>query len=408
MYEERLKDLLERHLSNKITEVELDELFDLLDSTSQSTQERLLQEYFNTASPPKYRLTPDRKELLYQKLKDTLIERVESTINPPTFLQRYLSWTRYAAVAAVVLILLVTVHVVRKNLIRDAASTFAVIDSSDNNINDIYLENDGVPHLRLANGEVQSLEKNYENQLAELGVYIQHTETGETVYRVQDLTDAFPSSKQEYIVFSTPKGQTSQIVLHDGTTIWLNSGSSLSYPTVFSDKERRVRLVGEAYFDVAPNKNKPFNVETEQGGLIRVLGTQFNLKAYRDEKTVTTTLVEGAVEFKINKQIVYLNPEDQVAADLNVGSIHKRKVNVSEYTSWKDGYFSFNQQSIAQILEAVQRWYNIEEITYEHLSEEKFSGTFKRTKSLKSLLTKLERISNAKFLIKEKRIVVTQ
>jgi len=103
-----------------------------------------------------------------------------------------------------------------------------------------------------------------------------------------------------------------------------------------------------------------------------------------------------------------LKPSEQVTANENDAVLHKKSVQVDDFTTWKDGYFNFNEQSIPQILAKVQRWYNIEEISYDYMSDEKFTGTFKRTKSLKSLLFKLEKISNVKFQIKERRVVVTK
>ena len=222
------------------------------------------------------------------------------------------------------------------------------------------------------------------------------------------VADAAGSSQQENLVFTTPKGQSSKILLIDGTEVWLNSGSSLTYPSTFSGKERRVKLSGEGYFEVAHNVDKPFYVETEEGPLVRVLGTSFNVSAYKEDKRTTTTLVEGSVQLLSKSNQVVLKPNEQVIAHIDDALLRKERVNVSDFISWKDGYFSFNGQSIPEILAEVRRWYNIEEITYTYMPEEKFTGTFKRTKSLKSLLVKLEKISNVKFEIKERRIVVTR
>src|SRR5690606_27213140 len=138
-----------------------------------------------------------------------------------------------------------------------------------------------VPFLQLPNGEIQLLEGGSSNTLAETGVKITQGSAGEVIYEVQQADDS--RSQQENIVFTTPKGQSSKILLIDGTEIWLNSGSSLTYPAAFSDKERRVKLTGEGYFEVAHDATKPFYVETDEGPLIRVLGTSFNVSAYKGE-----------------------------------------------------------------------------------------------------------------------------
>ena len=188
----------------------------------------------------------------------------------------------------------------------------------------------------------------------------------------------------------------------------MNSGSSLTYPRAFAGKERKVKLSGEGYFDVAHNTEKPFYVETANGPLIRVLGTAFNVSAYGEDRATTTTLVRGMVRLESKYQKIVLKPSEQVIANGNDAEMHKKRVQVDDFTSWKDGYFNFNEQSIQDILSKVRRWYNIEDIDYTYLPDETFTGTFKRTKSLKSLLEKLEKISNVKFQIKERRVVVTK
>ena len=173
-----------------------------------------------------------------------------------------------------------------------------------------------------------------------------------------------------------PYGQRSDITLSDGTHIWLNSGSQLSYPTEFSGKTREVLLSGEAFFDVKPNPDKPFFVTTRELK-IRVLGTSFNVSAYDEDVTAQTILVTGKVTAGKNNllaQTIELAPGERLTYEKSKGSISKDKVDVRLYASWVNGYLIIENMPITEVLRKVQRYYNQDISTGEGLERITFSG----------------------------------
>ena len=201
-----------------------------------------------------------------------------------------------------------------------------------------------------------------------------------------------------------PKGQRASLMLSDGTKIWLNSQSKLIYPTQFSDKERNVRLEGEAFFDVAHKEHLPFVVHSPLLA-IKVLGTKFNVASYENDEQVTTTLAEGRVEVGDEKGSVRLKPEEQ--ALFCKGDRSLRVVDVGMYLAWKDGKFIFEEQSLEQIMKQLQRWYEMSVFyTNEEVKQYTFSGDLKKYDDFDKIIRMLEEVSGIKISIKENCVVI--
>lgn len=210
-----------------------------------------------------------------------------------------------------------------------------------------------------------------------------------------------------YNTLTIPPGGQYQVVLPDGTQVWLNSSSALSYPTEFSGNERRVKLTGEAYFEVAKNKDKPFYVEMNNTQ-IRVLGTHFDVSAYADDNAITTTLLEGSVQVSKNGKQALLKPGQQAVVDNGADKIAVSKVNTNTAVAWKNGYFVFDDEDIATIMKKVSRWYNADVEYKASFDGQRFGGTFARSKSIADLLKNLEQIGKVHFKITGRRITVMQ
>lgn len=222
------------------------------------------------------------------------------------------------------------------------------------------------------------------------------------------------TSTHEPLVLTTPKGGQYQLILPDGTKVWLNSGSSLKYPAKFEEEERLVELVcGEAYFEVATqlakdgsNRKRPFIVKTRQQE-VEVLGTQFNINAYADEVGITTTLVEGAVNIHHpggnTRGVTRLVPGEQ--AQLAGNSISVQKINSEEYTAWKEGYFYFNNADVYAMGKQLERWYDIDVIYKVTASDDLFVGKIPRHLSLASTLNVL-RSAGVRFKIEGRTLSV--
>lgn len=200
-------------------------------------------------------------------------------------------------------------------------------------------------------------------------------------------------------VLTTPKGGAYQVTLPDGTKVWLNAASTLKYPTKFTDTERVVELQGEAYFDVTKQQAKgggpmagaavPFKVKTKDQ-VVEVLGTGFNISAYAEDVETKTTLVEGRVNIVTNGGAgTLLLPGEQ--ATLRRSKVDVRKVDVEQFTAWKDGFFYFDNLSPQIALAQLARWYDVEVLYQGAIPEKRIFGMIDRGKSLGSVLKSLEK-----------------
>ena len=195
------------------------------------------------------------------------------------------------------------------------------------------------------------------------------------------------------------------IVLPDKSQVWLNAASSITYPSAFAGKERKVTLHGEAYFEITKNKEQPFIVNASNTN-IKVLGTHFNVMAYENEAAVATTLLEGSVALNSGKSSKMLIPGQQGLTGAD-GEIAIHKVDVNDVVAWKNGYFSFRNESIQTVMNKIARWYNVD-IEYKgKLSDETMEGSVSRDEDISELLDYLELTDIATFKIDGRRVIVT-
>ena len=186
-----------------------------------------------------------------------------------------------------------------------------------------------------------------------------------------------------------PKGQINQIFLADGSRIWLNSESTIEIPSVFTGDERLVRLSGEAFFEVAEDAKHPFKVKVE-GQTIEVMGTSFNVRAYHNSSVVQTTLKTGRIELQTQNERLTLSPGEQTALDKLTGDLSVKKVNPSNFDSWKEGRYEFINEDLIEVFHLVERWYDVELIyNKEDFKSMNFSGVIKRNNSIQHFLTLL-------------------
>src|SRR5690606_27194917 len=208
---------------------------------------------------------------------------------------------------------------------------------------------------------------------------------------------------------STPKGGTYSVTLSDGTRVWLNAASTLRYPARFSESERVVTLVGEAFFDVARTSKAPFKVVTN-GQTVEVLGTAFGISAYPDDQEVKTTLVEGAVRLKANDgEGTVLRPGEQ--GILKAASIEKQEVNVLTHTAWKDGLIVLKGADVSTVVKQIERWYDVEFVHADRLNASgalALSGELPRGIRLSELLGALEMYIDVTFKIEGRRVFVNK
>jgi ferric-dicitrate binding protein FerR (iron transport regulator) len=196
------------------------------------------------------------------------------------------------------------------------------------------------------------------------------------------------------------------VILPDGSRVWLNSASSIIYPTAFTGKTRAVKLQGEAYFEVAKNKQKPFIV-TANNVDVKVLGTNFNVTAYSDDAAITTTLLEGSVRLSKGSSSALLTPGLQGVALHNQNSISTQKANMEQVMAWKEGYFVFDDLSIKEVMKIVSRWYDVEVNFRGSVENKKFGGTISRYKNITELLDNMSQSGGIHYQIEGRRILLT-
>ena len=208
---------------------------------------------------------------------------------------------------------------------------------------------------------------------------------------------------------STPRGGQYRLVLPDGSEVWLNASSSITYPTAFTGGERKVSISGEAYFEIRSNASMPFRVFVhaptgEQ--MTEVLGTHFDIKAYNDETSVTTTLLEGSVRLTSNGAATLLQPgqQGQLRTD---GLIHlEPHADTEAAIAWKNGLFHFEQTDIRDVMRQIARWYDVEIVFEGKVPEERFDGEILRSSNLTEVF-KILQLSNVHFKVEDRKVTVT-
>ncbi len=257
--------------------------------------------------------------------------------------------------------------------------------------------------LTLANGSKINLDDSGKGTLAQQGqCTVKKLSNGQLVYSVDGKAVNAPLS---YNVATTPRGGQYKLVLSDGTQVWLNAASSIKYPVVFAGKERHVELTGEAYFEVAKNKQMPFSVSVK-GTSIEVLGTHFNVMAYDDDNNMVTTLLEGSVKLKKAGTEAMLRPGQQAVMGNGHTTYDISDVNTDAAVAWKNGYFVFDDENIQSIMRKISRWYDVD-VTYKGtLKDQNFGGTVSKFSNVTELLRILEMTGTIHFKIEGRMITV--
>ena len=212
-------------------------------------------------------------------------------------------------------------------------------------------------------------------------------------------------------IFNTlqiPRGGEYFLTLADGTEVWLNAETEIRYPVQFTGDKRVVYLVGEAYFTVAPDKNKPFTVVSTHAS-VSVLGTQFNFRAYPDERDVQTTLVSGSVIMQSEKykQQIKLVPGEQGVLEKNSAKLMKQEVNTYLYTAWKDGRFAFRDARLEDLFNILARWYDLS-VFYQspEAKDIRFTGDLNKTDDFKSILKIIEQNERVIFTVNQRTVFI--
>jgi transmembrane sensor len=260
--------------------------------------------------------------------------------------------------------------------------------------------------LTLANGKKIVLNHSQNGLLAQQGASAVNAANGEVVYH--PTVNETSGAELTYNSITIPRGAEYEVVvLPDGSKVWINSASSLRYPTAFTGSDRKVQLTGEAYFEVAHNAAKPFKV-TSNGQTVEVLGTHFNINAYDDEPAIKTTLLEGRVKVtaSTSKEVRFLQPGQQSA--LNAGSFMVSPVETEEAVAWKNGQFMFENDNIQYVMRAISRWYDVDVEYSGAIPEDSFGGGVSRFKNVSEVLNILQLTGKVHFKVEGRKITVSK
>lgn len=330
-------------------------------------------------------------------MRETNLNAVIHNLENERPIRKLRHYYKYTAIAAAITILTLSIWII-----------FSPKTGQENQQNSL-LQNDIEPGkqgatLTLANGKKIRLTQATNGALAEeSGVVITKTENGQLIYEIKNTN----TSSNKKNTLSTAKGETYQLKLSDGTMVWLNAASSLTYSATLRERGKRtVRLTGEGYFQVAKDKVHPFIVQTDQQE-VEVLGTHFNINSYKDESVQTTTLIEGSVKVHANGESQIIKPGEQTLNDGN--NIRIAKVDIEEVIDWKDGDFNLNELDFQTAMRKIARWYDVE-VIYEKNAPLNFQtvGWISRDKTLSVVLNSIESLGYVHFKIEGKKIYVTK
>lgn len=382
----RLEYLFERYFEGNCTEKEREELLHYMSEARHDEQVRQLMDRAWHLISPDYRLDDEQSNRI---LSDIFGQREK---------KRKKLFIRWSAAAAILLVLLIGIWMrFNGNGNVKPRLTMGTING----------ENDVAPGgkkavLVLGNGSTLTLDSAHNGLVARQGGTPVIKLNGQLSYA--DAGQTNPSEKEIYNTIVTPKGGQYEVVLQDGTKVWLNAASSLRFPTFFS-KDRKVELTGEAYFEVAPDRNKPFEVRVNDME-VTVLGTHFDVRAYENEGITRTALLEGAVKVSTVGSQVLLKPGQQ--ASLTHSAISEIKVSQTDpeaVVAWKNGLFLFHQTDLETVMEEIARWYDVS-VVYKGNAHRLLNGMISRNTNLSGVLHMLEITTDIRFLVDKREIIV--
>lgn len=378
-----ISELIYKQIIGSITEEEFHELQEWRKSNpkNEETYRRLIDIHFLEKEYHKYKTIEHTRPL----------EDMKSRIQRERFPKQIRFWKLTSAVAATLLFAVCSITL--WNTFENRSETYTAMENISSQIPDIEA------------GKTQAILTLNDGSTISLGA--DSTVNSQLIARQQSSSQ---NEAKKINNLTTPRGSEFMVMLEDSTKVWLNAESQLIYPESFDEKERRVKIKGEAYFQVAKDSTRPFYVESS-GITIRVYGTEFNINAYSEEKEVYTTLVSGSISLQQaneNHSELILTPGHQAIYNKDNKITSVKSVNTEAITSWHNGRFVFEEQTLEQIMKTLARWYNFEyEFDNENIRNTIFKGSAPRYANLSEVLSILEKSGGLKFRAKNDKIIIT-
>ncbi len=404
----RLHYLFGQFAINACTREELEELYALVRQSPDHQLHPLMDEQF-----AQIKAGAEAEKIDWESMYTQIVQSMGHPARPVT--RRLFSFPKVAAAAAILLALGVGAfwlfnHRATKDIDPPAGQPPAQAD---------ILPGGNKAVLTLADGSQIMLDSAANGNIARQGaVEVLKKDNGALDYRLNDAKHATTNGALLYNTLSTPRGGQYKLTLPDGTKVWLNAASSIRYPAVFDREKRQVEVTGEAYFEVAREKDRKFIVRTE-GSAIEVLGTHFNVNAYANEPSINTTLVEGSVKVSrgnAGQNSVTLKPGQQAAISHSsqgspqtpVQAILVQTVDTDPVIAWTKNNFTFTNISLANAMRQVERWYDVKIVFRDDVANEQIMANISRDVPISRLMYKLSLTGNLHFTIDNKTITVTR
>jgi hypothetical protein len=391
---QRIAYLLQAYTTHKATVQEEQELMDWMHEAQEDAE---LKTYLDTLWE-QYQPATDYSYVNWDRMFDNVIHNDQPLSIAPDPKRSPIRWfnNRWMAAAAAIILLLASVTYF---LLTPGHKSQAVANQDHQPINDVAPPATNKASLTLANGKVIILDKAGMGSLA--------TQGAANASKVNEDALAYTANADaavEYHTLNVPKGsKPMQLQLADGSEVWLNAASTITFPTVFANGDRKVSVTGEAYFEVTKNAGQKFLVEAN-GTTTEVLGTHFNINAYKDEPAVKITLLEGSVKVHSANKEGLLKPGQQASLANATISVHDN-INIDEVMAWKNGLFEFNETDIQTIMRQIERWYDVE-IVFEDKLTQHFNGSIQRQVNASKVLTMLEKTGGLRYSIEGKKVMI--
>jgi transmembrane sensor len=402
----RLHYLLERYVAGTETAEEHAELLQLIHSADQELPVKEWMEQHWQQLSQVHTLSFERTGRLFE-----FITAAEEQQTPGKVVHRvhFMRRWRWVAAASVILILGVATFLWINNVNRESS----LVHNETNNKPVDIAPGGNKAILTLSDGSTITLDSATNGTIAQQGnADVVKLADGQVEYKLKGNT----AGQVLMNTMSTPRGGQYQLTLPDGTKVWLNAASSITYPAVFVGRERNVKVTGEAYFEVAKNKEKPFIVDVDGKNTVEVLGTHFNVNAYNDEDESKVTLLEGSVKVSVvsarpddpvgRGQLSVLNPGQQSVLTHNSQLTTHNAVDLEQVMAWKNGMFEFNKTDLRTIMRQISRWYDVDIQYNGKPTNELFGGGISRNLPLTNVLKLLE-TNGVQFSRNGKTVIVT-
>lgn len=400
MENQKLREYLKAYENSTLSNSDKTEFYRMLaDSSNKEIVQKWLADHWDTAKSLDM-LSPEQSEGLFRNI----IESSNTALAKGIFRRHRLAWI---AAASVALILISGLFVINK---YGAGNKQDIIENSLALNQDIQSPKSNYATIKSSTGEVLYLDKSQNGEiLQQEGVTLAKTGEGQIQYSkisAQNLTSNITNS------LTNPVGsQSISVEMADGTRILLNSGSSLTYPVIFSGGERRVELSGEAYFEVVKDDKLPFIVSVGGRSIVKVLGTEFNVKCYDNEPADLITLVYGSVEVSVGKNnksdnSYRLSPGEQVILD-SEGAVSVVKVDIQEHIGWRENMFYFNDTRLESIANSLMRWYGVEiKFEDETLKNTTFYAIISRKANISSILNLMRMTGTIDYEMTDNEVII--